>query len=128
MSLASFTIVSVGGAIGASARYGISLLFARFVVNGFPVATLSVNLLGSFIMGALIAWFGMRNGLGGPVHLFLATGILGGFTTFSAFSMELVALIERRAYGLAVTYCLVSVVAGLLLAALGYWLVRRYFS
>ncbi|MGB2203172.1 MAG: fluoride efflux transporter CrcB [Pseudooceanicola atlanticus] len=113
--------VALGGAIGASARYLTGLAAIRLIGPGFPWATLTVNVVGSFIMGAIVV---------GLAHLgqnrfapFLMTGLLGGFTTFSAFSLDAVTIWERGQAGTAIAYVAASVclslaalVAGLLLA------------
>ncbi|TCS61464.1 fluoride efflux transporter CrcB [Primorskyibacter sedentarius] len=114
-----FTIlqVALGGAIGASARYltGVGILRV-FGQMGFPLGVITVNVLGSFIMGAFVV-FAANKGL---THWapFVMTGMLGGFTTFSSFSLETVTLIERGAFGLATLYVLLSVglsIGGLML-------------
>jgi CrcB protein len=113
--------VALGGAIGASARYLTGLAAIRLIGPGFPWGTLTVNVVGSFIMGAIVV---------GLAHLgqnrfapFLMTGLLGGFTTFSAFSLDAVTIWERGQAGTAIAYVAASVclslaalVAGLLLA------------
>ena len=122
--MACMTVLSValGGAIGASLRYlaGVAVLRA-FGSTGFPVAILSVNVVGSFLMGVFVVLAAQR----GLTHLspFVMTGVLGGFTTFSAFSLEAVTLYERGDYGAAALYVGLSVglsilglVAGLFLA------------
>lgn len=112
--------VALGGAIGAVLRYGTGMLAVRLAGSGFPWGTLTVNLLGSFLMGMAFAILGPR----APGGLFLMTGVLGGFTTFSAFSLETVALIERGAPGLAAAYVLASVTGGVLLLMSALWLFR----
>ena len=83
-----FLAVAAGGALGAAMRHGVSLMALRHLPSGWPHGTFAVNIIGSFAMGFLISWLAFR-GQGGPqeLRLFLATGLLGGFTTFSAFSM-----------------------------------------
>ena len=103
--------VALGGALGASLRFVVAGLMAR---EGFPVAILVVNVLGSFVMG-LVAVSLLRAGLP-QWQPFLMTGVLGGFTTFSAFSLETMTLIERGAFGSAGLYVVLSV--GLSVAAL----------
>ena len=110
-------LVALGGAIGAGARHLVNVAMMRPVAaTGFPVATLFVNIIGSFIMGLAAGYFAFRGEGGMELRLFLMTGILGGFTTFSAFSLETVLLFEREQYGLATLYVGISVagsVAGL---------------
>jgi CrcB protein len=84
---------------------------SRLLGYGFPFGTLAVNIIGSFLMGLLAGYFAFRPGIGQHVRLFLTTGILGGFTTFSAFSLDSALLIERHAYGLAAGYMVGSVAA-----------------
>jgi CrcB protein len=111
--------VALGGALGATARYLVGAQLAR---PGFPVAVLCVNVAGSFLMGALVVWL-RRQGLTGW-EPFLLTGILGGFTTFSAFSLETVTLIERGAVMQAAVYVVASVVLSVAALALAVALVR----
>ena len=103
--------VALGGAIGASLRYLVTSNMTRALGLGFPYGTLTVNILGSFIMGAFASWVALR-GTGSWQHAapFLMTGILGGFTTFSAFSLETILLIERGEMRLAGLYVAASVV------------------
>jgi len=84
----SWLWVAIGGALGSLGRYGVGRLWPA-VPGGFPVPTLTVNLLGSFAIGLLYIWIGARFGTGGdPARLFWMTGVLGGFTTYSAFALE----------------------------------------
>jgi CrcB protein len=111
-------IVMLGGAIGAGARHLVgSLMLARYG-PGFPWATLSVNLLGGLLMGLLVGWL-VRAGGSEIMRLFLAVGILGGFTTFSAFSLETFLMIERSQYGIAALYVGTSVIGSVLLLFFG---------
>jgi len=97
----------------------------RLFGTGFPYGTLGVNILGSFMMGALIAWLAFRaEGGGQDLRLFVATGVLGGFTTFSAFSLETVLLWERGEAGLAALYIALSVMLSVAGLAGGLALVR----
>ena len=115
----SYLLVFLGAGIGGALRHGVNLGCARYCGVAFPWGTLTVNVAGSFIMGALAAWLAFRAGEGWsqPLRLFLATGILGGFTTFSAFALDAVLIWERGEAGLAAAYVAASVVlsiAGLL--------------
>ncbi|UWR60226.1 fluoride efflux transporter CrcB [Phaeobacter inhibens] len=104
----SVLYVALGGAIGATCRYLAGLGITRlFGVGEFPVAILAVNVIGSFLMGAFVVTAAHK----GLTHLspFVMTGLLGGFTTFSAFSLETATLIERGAFGQAALYVLLSV-------------------
>jgi CrcB protein len=117
-------MVAAGGALGATARYATGLVATRLFGHGFPWGTMIVNVLGSFLMGVLIGWLLARAAGDQLVRLFLATGVLGGFTTFSAFSLDAVTLWERGETGAAAAYVTASV--GLSLAALfaGLWMIR----
>ena len=114
--------VALGGALGAALRWLAGLGVARLAGPGFPLATLGVNVLGSFLMGAFAA-LAARRGLG---HLapFVMTGVLGGFTTFSAFSLEAVTLVERGRGGAAALYVGLSVGLSIAALALGAWAAR----
>lgn len=103
--------VALGGALGAAARYLTGIAVARLLGGGFPWGTLIVNVAGSFAMGVLaVAVLQAGEGRLGP---FLITGLLGGFTTFSAFSLDAVSLFERGQAGLAAGYVAASVVLSL---------------
>lgn len=103
-------LASAGGAIGAGTRYAISQWFAAKGLIGFPWATLFINVTGSALMGITVGVLLVRTELPVELRVFLATGILGGYTTFSAFSLEIWQLIERGEAGLAAVYILASVV------------------
>lgn len=113
-------IVFLGAGLGGAMRHGVNLGAARLIGTGFPWGTLTVNVLGSLAMGLLAAWFGLRTGASQHMRLFLTTGILGGFTTFSTFSLDSVALYERGESGVALLYMLASLLlsVGALLAGL----------
>ena len=106
-----YLIVFLGAGIGGALRHGVNVGAARMWGFGFPYGTLIVNIVGSFLMGLLAGYFAFRPGIGQHWRLFLTTGILGGFTTFSAFSLNSALLIERHAYGLAAGYMVGSVAA-----------------
>ena len=108
-----YLIVFLGGGVGAALRHGINLGTARFLSNGFPYATFFINVTGSFVMGLIAAWFAFKGDASQHWRLFLTTGILGGFTTFSTFSLDAALLIERNSYGAAAGYLVGSVAAGL---------------
>lgn len=114
--------VALGGALGAVGRYAVSL--GVKTASGFPWATLSVNLLGSLLMGLLLGWLARQSAQQETLRLFLAIGVLGGFTTFSAFSLDMFTLLEKRdLWGLG-GYLGGSVGGGLGLLMLGYMLAR----
>ena len=123
-----FTALSValGGAIGAVARFGVGILAVRLTGPGFPVGVLSVNILGSFLMGALVVYLGQKS----LTHLnpFLMTGVLGGFTTFSAFSLEAYTLFERGEVTQAGLYVGLSVVVSIAALIFGVILMRSILA
>jgi CrcB protein len=106
-----YLIVFLGAGIGGALRHGVNVGAARLWGFGFPYGTLIVNIAGSFLMGLLAGYFAFRPGIGQQARLFLTTGVLGGFTTFSAFSLDSALLIERHTYGLAAGYMVGSVAA-----------------
>lgn len=118
MTLSLFS-VALGGALGASLRF---LVASALIRDGFPIAILSVNVLGSLLMGLAVVVLG-RAGLS-EWQPFLLTGVLGGFTTFSAFSLETLALIERGLPGQAILYVLLSVGLSLLALTAGLIIAR----
>ena len=106
-----YLIVFIGAGIGGALRHGVNASAARLFGFGFPYGTLIVNVAGSFLMGLLAGYFAFRPGIAQHMRLFLTTGILGGFTTFSAFSLDTALLVERHSYGLAAGYAVGSVAA-----------------
>ncbi|PWJ18267.1 fluoride efflux transporter CrcB [Jannaschia seohaensis] len=119
--MTSVLSVALGGALGASLRF---LLVSALMRDGFPVAILFCNVLGSFLMGLLVVLLG-HHGLP-QLQPFLLAGVLGGFTTFSAFSLETLALIEQGALGQAFLYVAASVLLSLLALTAGLWLARSF--
>ena len=114
--------VALGGALGAVGRYLVGL--SHKVASGFPWATMSVNILGSLLMGLVIGWLSRQNGGSDALRLFVAVGILGGFTTFSAFSMDLFTLLERRDIAATVLYLGGSLLGGLAAFIIGFMALR----
>lgn len=115
-SLMPTLAVALGGAIGAGARYQVGNLMARLAGPHaqFPWGTLSVNIIGSLIMGALLGWFAKGGAADSEnLRLFLIVGLMGGFTTFSAFSAEMVTMLHRGEMASALIYVAVSVIAGM---------------
>ena len=106
----SYLIVFLGGGIGAALRHGVNLGFARLLGTSFPYATMVENVTGSLVMGLLFGWFALKGGVPQHWQLFLTTGLLGGYTTFSAFSLDAAVLYERGAIELAALYVALSVV------------------
>lgn len=120
-------MVFLGGGAGAAARYGVSIAALSLFGPALPLGTLAVNVAGSFAMGLVWAYVSAHlETLPVEVRLMLATGFLGGFTTFSAFSLEAVSLWERGDGLLAAGYVLLSVVLSLAALALGLWLMRSF--
>ena len=104
-----FLIVFLGGGLGAALRHGVNLASARLLGGAFPYHTLFENVTGSFVMGLIAGYFAFRGGASTHWQLFLTTGILGGYTTFSAFSLDAALLYERGALALAALYVGLSV-------------------
>lgn len=122
-------LVAAGGALGASARYGAGVLAQRLAPGAaWPWATFVVNVLGGLLMGLLVGWLGQRGQGGDPLRLFAAVGVLGGFTTFSAFSLETALMIERREAALALGYVAASVLVSIAALFLGLMIARRAFA
>jgi len=107
----AFLFVGLGGALGAMGRYGVGLFVGRNWHAGFPLATLLVNILGSLLMGLFIGYLAKTTpDWQASARLFVAVGVLGGFTTFSAFSLDVVTLLERGNIGSAIIYSGISFV------------------
>ena len=124
-----FLIVAAGGALGAVARYGVGTLAGWLGASHWPWGTLTVNIVGGLLMGALTGWLAFRGGLHAEsIRLFAAVGILGGFTTFSAFSLETALMIEKRQLALAGGYVAASVVLSILALFVGLMVARRAFG
>jgi CrcB protein len=109
----SYLIVFLGGGLGSAARHGVNLLAARLVGTGYPFGTFGINVLGSFLMGVIAEYFALKSGLSQPLRLLLTTGILGGFTTFSTFSLESALLVERDQFAVAGIYVAASIAVGI---------------
>ena len=118
--------VALGGAVGAMLRFGAGLAVLRIQGPGMPLGILGVNVLGSFLMGLFAIWSLHR----GAEHLnpLVMTGLLGGFTTFSAFSLEAFTLFERGQAGTAALYVLLSVLVSIGAVALGVWIARGVWA
>jgi CrcB protein len=120
--------VALGGAIGSAARYGVNVWSGRMFGSEFPWHTLIVNILGCFIMGALTELMALKLNVGQETRAFLTTGILGGFSTFSAFSLDFAYLVERKQVLAAGGYALASVVISLLAVFAGMNLIRTLYA
>jgi fluoride exporter len=116
--------IAAGGALGSALRHFVNVSAGRLLGIEFPWGTVIVNIVGSFTMGVLIAVMALRWSTSQEIRAFLTTGILGGFTTFSAFSLDFATLFERRAFELAGTYAAASVALSLLAIFAGLWLTR----
>ncbi|WP_232842634.1 MULTISPECIES: CrcB family protein [Lactobacillaceae] len=114
-------VAGLGVAVGALGRYATTRVVTRFYGQHWPLATLLINWLGCLLLGGLTGWQ-----IGQTALVFLGTGVLGGFTTFSTFSHEVVMLVDQRRFGAVIGYLLLSVVGGLILAASGLWWGLRF--
>ena len=125
-SLSGYLIVFLGGGLGAALRHGVNVASARLLGTAFPFATLFENVSGSLVMGLLAAYFAFKGDASQHWRLFLTTGIIGGYTTFSAFSLDVALHYERGELALTIVYVLASV--GLSIAGLfaGFAIVRQF--
>jgi CrcB protein len=121
----SYLIVALGSAIGGALRHGVNVSAGRLLGTGWPYGTLSVNVVGSFAIGAVVAYFATHGHGGQRWLLFLTTGVLGGFTTFSAFSLDVVLLYERGRLDQAALYLGASVGVSIAALVLALALIRR---
>lgn len=121
----NFVIVFIGGGIGSMLRHAVNVLCARGLGTAFPYGTLTVNITGSIIMGLFAGYFAFKGDATQSWRLFLMTGILGGYTTFSAFSLDTALLYERGELGLAFAYVLASVAISIFGLFAGLMLVRQ---
>lgn len=119
-----YLVVFFGAGIGGVLRHAVNIGAARLLGFGFPYGTLTVNVLGSVIMGLLTELFVVRSGLPQELRLFLTTGILGGFTTFSTFSLDAVSLWERGQWVLAASYIALSLLLSMAGLFAGLMLIR----
>lgn len=126
MNPAHLLLVAAGGALGSVGRHLVNVLAAKVAGPGYPWGTLGVNIVGSFAMGLVIAVLALRLEGSTSLRLFLATGVLGGFTTFSAFSLDTVALWERGEGIAAVGYVAATVVLSLTALVAGLTLARAF--
>ena len=123
-----YLVVFLGAGVGGVMRHAMNIWIGRLAGTHFPWYTLVINITGSIAMGMVIAWFAEKGGAAGHLRLFLATGILGGYTTFSAFSLDAVLLWERHEHLLAALYVGGSVVGSLLGLALALWVMRHVLA
>ena len=106
----NYLLVFLGGGLGASLRHAVNVTCAKCIGTAFPYGTFIINVSGSTVMGLIAGYLAFRGEASQPWRLFLMTGILGGYTTFSAFSLDTALLYERGALGLAAVYVLGSVI------------------
>ena len=122
-------LVALGGAIGSVARYLLNDRFRALLGTGWPSGIFTINVAGGFLMGGVVGFLAHRGGADPEKwRLLLGVGVLGGFTTFSAFSLDVALMIERRAYGHAAVYSLASVVVSVAALFAGLMLMRRIFA
>jgi fluoride exporter len=117
-------LVFIGSGIGGVARLLLNNLITGLAGSGFPWGILTINVLGSTAIGLVAGWYAYRGDASAATRLFLTTGILGGFTTFSAFSLDTALLYERGQPGLAALYVAASVLLSLLGLFVGLWAIR----
>lgn len=121
-------LVAAGGALGAIGRHLVGMGALRLWGAHYPFGTLAANVMGGLAMGFLAGWLAFAVDGGRDERLLLGVGLLGGFTTFSAFALEVVLMIDRRAYGTAATYALLSVTGACLALFVGLAIARRIFA
>ena len=122
-------LVGLGGAFGAICRYLLGVQAFKAFGPGFPYGTFAANLIGGLLMGVLVGVLALRGGADQERwRLLLGVGVLGGFTTFSSFSLEVGLMIERRTYGLAAAYSLASVVLSISALFVGLFLMRKLLA
>lgn len=126
--MTKLVLVFLGSGIGGAARYGVNVWSLKAFGPGFPAGTLIVNVVGGLAMGLIAGWLAFRVSVpwSQELRLFLTTGILGGFTTFSAFSLDAMTLIERGDYGAAALYVVLSVVLAIAAVAVGLAVIRSF--
>lgn len=117
-------MVGIGGALGAMARFGVNHGTVQLFGHGFPWATMIVNILGSFLMGVIIAKFSTMDNVSNEMKSLIITGFLGAFTTFSTFSLDFVTMWERGEMIQAFSYMFISVIASIMALIFALWLMR----
>ncbi len=121
-----YLLVFIGSGIGGALRHGVNVLSLSLFGMNFPYGTMLINIVGSALMGVVIGLFAGSHLTGQDTRLFLTTGILGGFTTFSTFSLETVTLWERGQHIAAIGYVLTSVIVSIAALGLTLYLMRRW--
>ena len=120
--------VALGGALGASARHMLGMGTLKAFGPGYPYGTMAANVIGGFLMGLLAGWLALKVSGGANLRLFLGVGLLGGFTTFSAFSLDAVLMYEKKAYGALFGYVGGSVILSIGALMMGLILARKVFG
>ncbi|OXE35683.1 MAG: camphor resistance protein CrcB [Phenylobacterium zucineum] len=124
-----FLLVALGGAVGSAARYALGGWALRGFGPGWPYGTFAANLIGGGFIGLLTGYLAFKGGGDQErLRLLLQVGVLGGFTTFSAYSLETALMIERKAYGAALGYAVSSAVLAVLAVFAGLFLARKVFA
>lgn len=126
--MGSYAIVFLGAGIGGALRHGTNVATARLFGSNFPFGTLSVNVLGSLLMAVIMEVFALKAGLPQSARLFLTTGVLGGYTTFSTFTLDAMSMVERGQWPMAAFYMAVSVAGSLVAFFIGMMLVRQLLA
>lgn len=122
-------LVSLGGAVGAGTRHLVGQAALRHLGTAWPYGTLTVNILGGLAMGLLVGWLALAQRADATdLRMLLGVGALGGFTTFSAFSLEVMLMIERKAWSQAGAYAALSVIGAVAALAIGLWIGRKVFA
>jgi CrcB protein len=121
----NYLVVFLGGGIGSALRHGVNVHCARLFGIDFPFGTLTVNITGSIVMGLLAGYFAFKGDAAQSWRLFLMTGVLGGYTTFSAFSLDAILLYERGQIGMAALYIAASGAVSILGLFAGLMLIRQ---
>lgn len=124
----SSVIVFIGAGLGGLLRHVMNTAITGLAGTGFPYGILTINVLGSTAMGLVAGWLAFRGEAPAELRLFLATGLLGGFTTFSAFSMDTALLMERGETGLAAIYVAASVALSIVGLFAGLWAMRSFLT
>ncbi len=122
--ITTIAVISIGGALGALSRYGVNVGSVQLFGHGLPWGTLIVNVVGSFLMGIVIAKFSQMDGVSQDLRYLILTGFLGAFTTFSTFSLDFVTLWQRGEMMQAMCYMLLSVVLSILALFVALWIMR----